>query len=65
MKGKCNVIQITKEEAENIRKLYPRAYIIRTSKQRSGRGRYFIDESSASIAALHQVREAGDNDELS
>lgn len=51
------MIAITKEEARIIRHFCPRAYIIRTMKQKSKRGHYFIDESPASIHALERARE--------
>ena len=54
------MVEISKEEAVKIRKLFPRAYIIRTMKQHSGRGKFYLDESSASLYALQKVREGGD-----
>ena len=53
------MVEITKEEAMKIREEFPRAYIIRTMKQHSSRGKFYLDESSASQYALAKVREEG------
>lgn len=52
------MVPITKEEAKEIRKMCRNAYIIRTMKQHSKRGHYFLDESPSSMSALAQVRAA-------
>lgn len=50
------MIEITKEEAMQIRKNNPDVLLSRTMKTKSKRGKFFIEETQAAIEALHKIR---------
>lgn len=55
-----NMIEITRFEKEAIRKNCPGAHIVRTMKQRSGRGHYFCEESMGVMYLLRKLRKEDD-----
>ena len=50
------MICISKEEAKQIRKIMPNVFIMRTMKQKSSRGRCYVEETPKVLACLEQVR---------
>lgn len=52
----ADMIEITKEEAMQIRKNNPDVLLSRTMKTKSKRGKFFIEETQAAIEALHKIR---------
>lgn len=50
------MICISKEEAKQIRKIMPNVFIMRTMKQKSGRGKRYIEENPKVLAFLEQIR---------
>jgi hypothetical protein len=55
-KGLIFVIAITKEEKKIISEKYPRVHIVRTMKQDSKRGHYFMVEDPAPMKLLRSLR---------
>lgn len=53
------MISINKEEAKIIREKLPRTHIVRTMKQHSSRGRYFVEESSGVMRLIRKIRDQG------
>ena len=50
------MVLITKTEAEEIRRRFPKAHIVRTMKQKSSRHRYYVEEARGVMAYLHRTR---------
>lgn len=52
------MILITAEEKAAICEKFPNAYIVRTMKKKSGRGRYYCAEESRVMSYLKELRKA-------
>lgn len=50
------MIEISRNEKNIISERYPDARIVRTMKQRSGRGHYFCEESKKVMKLLRELR---------
>lgn len=50
------MISISKEEAQELRRLMPNIFIKRTVKQKSNRGRYYTIEEPKVIAVINKMR---------
>jgi hypothetical protein len=50
------VIQISKSEAAELRRRCPKVHIVRTMKQKSHRGNYFVEETVAAIRVIKELR---------
>ena len=50
------MIEISRNEKNIISERYPGAHIVRTMKQRSGRGHYFCEESKKVMKLLRELR---------
>ena len=53
---KMNVIQINKEEAEQVRKYCPENHIRRTNQQKSARHRYYMSEDLPGMELIAELR---------
>lgn len=51
------MVQITKEEAEYIRSKMPNAHISKTLKQRSSKGKYYVEETQAVLDIISQYND--------
>lgn len=51
-----NMIEISRAEKDIISEKCPNAHIVRTMKQRSGRGHYFCEESKKVMKLLRELR---------
>ena len=51
-----NVIQINKEEAEQVRKYCPENHIRRTNQQKSARHRYYMSEDLPGMELIAELR---------
>ena len=50
------MVAINKEEAKIIRKRLPDVHIVRTMKQKSKRGRYYLEEGRQALRVLDEIR---------
>lgn len=50
------MLHISKEEAAILRSRCPHVHIKRTMKQKSHRGNYFCEETSAAIRVIREIR---------
>ena len=50
------LVLITKEEKEAIRAKFPHLDIVRTMRQRSKRGRYYMEEAPQAMKYLRAIR---------
>lgn len=50
------MVSITKEEKVAISKLFPKAHIVRTMKQKSKRHHYYCEESKGVMRYLNETR---------
>lgn len=50
------MIQIRREEKDVIAKVLPDVYIVRTMKQKSKRGKYYMCEDPRAMALLRELR---------
>ena len=47
---------ISKEEAKAMREFAPDVHIVRTMKQKSGRGNYFCEETVSAMRVIRRLR---------
>lgn len=50
------MVMVTKQEKEQILKLFPDVHIVRTMKQKSKRHRYYCAEECGVVEALQKIR---------
>lgn len=55
-KGRLPVVMVTKQEKEQLLKLFPGVHIVRTMKQKSKRHRYYCAEECGVVEALQKMR---------
>lgn len=58
------MVAINKAEAEEIRKRYPKTYIVRTMRQKSKRHKYYCEESKPVMWFLNKYRNGENVDEV-
>lgn len=58
------MVAVTKAEVDEIRKRYPKTYIVRTMKQKSKRHKYYCEESKPVMWFLNKVRNGKNPDEV-
>lgn len=56
MIGGVAMIPINKSEAEEVRKRIPSAHVRRTARHKSGRHKYFVEETYKVLALLYKLR---------
>lgn len=50
------MICVTKDEAKELRKILNRVFIMRTVKQKSKRGRFYVEETAKVIDTINKIR---------